>query len=569
MPRLPLARTYRPQRFAEVLGQQVPVRALGAAAAKGDIASSYIFSGTRGIGKTTIARLFAKALNCEAGPAEDCCNACPACSEITEGRAMDVLELDAATHTGIDDIRELREAAQYPPGRDRYRIFILDEAHQLSTSAWNGLLKILEEPPPWCVFIFCTTEPHKIPQTIESRALHFAFRSPTAAQIKDHLKAIGGREGIEIDDDALDLLVQAADGSVRDGLSALDQVRALVPGRITRDGVREALGLVPGEAVSRFIAAIGAGNPAEALEVVALLDEEGHDLRSFTADLLGRVHKLAVAKALGAGPNHDPTLAAAAAPFSLELLVWAGKILDETESRLRSGGAQRALLDLAAVRLTQMAGLTPLAELVDRIGSSGRSGPGGAGGPGGSDSGPRPGGGTAGAPPRRFGPGSVRTSPGDRPAGLDAPASDPSAPSAPPAVLSEVGPGLLEALISRLEESKPVLAGHLKTAQVIRAEFTAPGTLLLELPAGKGMFAARLAQPASLDALKEAAALASGASVGEVHIRAKNGANGCAETGGNGRPSRQETFERARKDPLVRLLLDRFGAVFVEGRPLD
>ena len=373
MPRRPLARIYRPQRFSEVLGQEAPVRALAAAAARGDVASAYIFSGTRGIGKTTIARVFAKALNCDKGPAADCCGECTPCREIAEARALDVLELDAATHTGIDDVRELREAAQYPPTRDRYRIFILDEAHQLSTAAWNGLLKILEEPPPYCVFLFCTTEPHKIPATIESRALHFAFRSPAPAAIRAHLAEVAKKEKVAVEPEALDLLARAADGSVRDGLSALDQVRALADGRddrtITAAAVRDALGLIPGEVVTRFLAALPGGDAAAALAVVAELDLEGQDLRSFAAELLDRVRHAAVARAVGRDAD-----AAELAELSIEQLAWLGKVLDETEMRLRQNAPQRVLMDLAAVRMTRMASLPALASVVEALGRSGGSG---------------------------------------------------------------------------------------------------------------------------------------------------------------------------------------------------
>ncbi len=570
MPRLPLARTCRPQRFADVLGQQVPVRALGAAAVSGDIASAYIFSGTRGIGKTTLARLFAKTLNCQAGPAADCCDTCSSCREIAEGRALDVLELDAATHTGIDDIRELREAAQYPPGRDRYRVFILDEAHQLSQSAWNGLLKILEEPPPWCVFLFCTTEPHKIPATIESRALHFSFRSPTPAQIREHLARVATNEQIPVDDDALDLLVQAADGSVRDGLSALDQVRALAGGPITRDAVRAALGLVPGEAVGTYVAALGSGDAAGALAVVATLDEEGQDLRSFTGDVLERVRRLALVRAAGAAavPGGE-ALAPAAQAFALEQLVFLGRVLDETESRLRQGGAQRALLDLATIRMTRMAGLTPLAELVDRLGADG-PGPGpGAGRPGGGpggggvrDAAPR-------SPQRPVHAAPPRPSRADAPARAAAPTAGPTvgsaddadpwdsgeasaatpAPAAPVAIPAAsaapapppTGGTLLGRLVDTLAEIRPAAAAYLRNVDA--AEVTDAGALRLRLPPGREMYTAQLTKPATQDALLEAAGRVLGRPVAALEVsvaenrpgpRAAAEVPGAPGAGGNG-----------------------------------
>ncbi len=237
-------------------------------------------------------------------------------------------------------------------------------------------MKILEEPPPYCVFLFCTTEPHKIPATIESRALHFAFRSPAPAAIRAHLAEVAKKEQVAVEPEALDLLARAADGSVRDGLSALDQVRALADGRddrtITAAAVRDALGLIPGEVVTRFLAALPGGDAAAALAVVAELDREGQDLRSFAAELLDRVRHAAVARAVGRDAD-----AAELAELSIEQLAWLGKVLDETEMRLRQNAPQRVLMDLAAVRMTRMASLPALAGIVEALGRSG--GPAGGG----------------------------------------------------------------------------------------------------------------------------------------------------------------------------------------------
>lgn len=542
VPRRPLARTHRPQRFAEVLGQEAPVRALASAVERGEIASAYIFSGTRGIGKTTIARIFAKALNCERGPARDCCDACTPCREITDARSLDVLELDAATHTGIDDVRELREAAQYPPNRDRYRVFILDEAHQLSNSAWNGLLKILEEPPSWCVFIFCTTEPHKIPQTIESRALHFAFRSPPPAALRQHLAAVAEKEGIEIEPEALDLLVRAADGSVRDGLSALDQARALADGPIGAGLVRDALGLIPGETIQGFIAALGQSDAASALAVIAGLDEEGQDLRAFTADVLDRVRKLAVIKALGAagvrpeGPQTDE-----AAPFSIEQLVWFGRVLDETEMRLRQAAPQRTLLDLAAVRMTRMQRLADLGELIQRLGQGG----------GGAPPAPAPSRGSGGAAAAR--------------SGLFNGSESSSVKEGTPASPKTTQQGTpLAQLIELVRVLKPALGAYLGAATEFRLNPPEPPTLVL--PAEKSFWKNQLDQKAAQEVLAEAVRQMTGQAPPSVRVvLAGNGASAAPSP----RQSRAEAIEMARKDPLVRALFDRFGAMVVDGQALE
>lgn len=512
------------------------MRALGRAAATKELASCYIFSGTRGIGKTTIARLFAKALICEQGPAEDCCNQCVPCTEVTEGRNMDVLEIDAATHTGIDDVRELREAALYPPQRDRYRLFILDEAHQLSTAAWNGLLKVLEEPPPWCLFIFCTTEPHKIPATIESRALHFAFKSPAPAQIKRYLAELAKKEQIAVDDEALLLLADVANGSVRDGLSALDQVRALSGETIDAAEVRQALGLIPGEAVARYLEALGRGDAVAALQVVADLEEEGQDLRSFAGDLLERVRQLALAQVTGgaAPAGFDPNVMAL---FQTEQLVWLGRVLDETEARLRQAGPTRALLDLATVRMTKMARLPELGALIEALSNqapvaSGRGG----------------------------------TAPAATPSVAPSPTSRSAPPTAstksPPTAAPSAGGPFRQQLLTTAGEIRPAMAAYL--GSVKEATLDDDGTLRLTLAAGKEVWKEKLLHPTTQEVLSTAVQRISGREMIRVVID-----SGTSEAPPSSpAASRKEVLDKARKDPVVRALFDRFGAVVLDGQAL-
>src|ERR671934_485302 len=220
-----LARKYRPQKFSDVIGQEHVTRTLKNAIEQQRIAHGYIFSGHRGIGKTTIARILAMALNCRSTdhPVPEPCGVCDSCIEIREGRSVDVIEIDAASNRGIDEIRELREAARYQPARDRYKIWILDEAHQITDAAFNALLKTLEEPPGHVVFMLATTQPEDIPQTIRSRCQNFSFHAVRFDEIVNQLREIAAREGITADEDALALIAEAGDGSMRDGLSILDQ----------------------------------------------------------------------------------------------------------------------------------------------------------------------------------------------------------------------------------------------------------------------------------------------------------------------------------------------------------
>src|SRR5664280_153995 len=226
-----LARKYRPQKFSEVIGQEHVTRTLKNAIAQGRIAHGYIFSGHRGIGKTTIARILAMALNCQSQdhPVPEPCGVCESCTEIRAGNAVDVIEIDAATNRGIDEIRELREAARYRPARDRFKIYILDEAHQITDAAFNALLKTLEEPPSHIVFMMATTQPEDIPQTIRSRCQHFSFHAVKFDDILAQLKMIAGEEQVEAEDGALALLAEAGDGSMRDALSIMDQAIASAP----------------------------------------------------------------------------------------------------------------------------------------------------------------------------------------------------------------------------------------------------------------------------------------------------------------------------------------------------
>src|SRR5947209_17385635 len=264
-----LARKYRPQKFSEVIGQEHVTRTLQNAIEQGRTAHGYIFSGHRGIGKTTVARILAAALNCRSKdhPVPEPCGICESCTEIRAGNSVDVIEIDAATNRGIDEIRDLRDAARYRPGRDRYKIWILDEAHQITDAAFNALLKTLEEPPGHVVFMLATTEPEDIPQTIRSRCQHFSFHAVRFDDILGQLREVSGRENIKFDPDALALLAEAGDGSMRDALSILDQAIACCGDTLTADVVRQLVGSVPSARLEQIMEAVGSGSSEQVLRL--------------------------------------------------------------------------------------------------------------------------------------------------------------------------------------------------------------------------------------------------------------------------------------------------------------
>src|ERR1700685_3145830 len=296
-----LARKYRPQKFSEVIGQEHVTRTLQNALEQGRTAHGYIFSGHRGIGKTTVARILAAALNCRSSnkPVAEPCGICESCTEIRAGNAVDVIEIDAATNRGIDEIRELREAARYRPARDRFKIYILDEAHQITDAAFNALLKTLEEPPDHIVFMLATTQPEDIPQTIRSRCQHFSFRAVKFDDIVGQLRDLITREKIEADDDALALLAEAGDGSMRDALSILDQAIASSTGKLTADSGRNLVGAAPAHILEEVMQAVSRGASEEVLRQVDHLIGEGHSPVHFARQLVRFLRNAAVAKIAG------------------------------------------------------------------------------------------------------------------------------------------------------------------------------------------------------------------------------------------------------------------------------
>jgi DNA polymerase-3 subunit gamma/tau len=300
---LVLARKWRPQTFEQIRGQAHIVRALQNAISSERIAHAYLFSGIRGVGKTSAARVLAKALNCTSGPTATPCNDCDACREITDGKSPDVFEIDGASNTGVDDVRRLREAVRYPPVRGSYRIYIIDEVHMLSTAAFNALLKTLEEPPAHVVFVFATTDPRKLPVTILSRCQQFDFKRLAPRELTEILGDVARDEGISIDEKSLVALAREADGSVRDGQSLLDQVISYAGEKVAYDDVRDVLGVVDRGLVIDVARAVLERNPRAVMERIAEAEQFGYDVQRFACDLLDVFRDLAVLKAVEGGED--------------------------------------------------------------------------------------------------------------------------------------------------------------------------------------------------------------------------------------------------------------------------
>jgi DNA polymerase-3 subunit gamma/tau len=405
-----IARKYRPQTFEDVVNQEHVKTTLEHAIAQNRIAHGYIFSGQRGTGKTTVARILARCLNCIKGPTPTPCGECASCREITAGGTVDVIEIDAASNRGINEMRELRENVRYQPARDRYKIFIIDEAHQITNEAFNALLKTIEEPPPWAVFVLCTTEAHKIPATIASRCQHFSFRSVEFEALTARMAWICQQEGIEADADALAVLAQAGEGSVRDSLSALDQAIACCGAKLDASEVRALLGAFSLESLERITQALAEGDSRRMLEVVDELERNGHNLQHFSRELARYFRNLLVARIAGAETRliaasaaQREKLAAVAAGFSEEDLTRYLQLALDIFRDLQYSLQPRFHLEIGLVRLVQAGRLLPIEQALAQmpagspsVAPSGRAEP--------APAAPaRPSGHTA-APPQRTGP---------------------------------------------------------------------------------------------------------------------------------------------------------------------
>jgi DNA polymerase III subunit gamma/tau len=369
-----IARKYRPQTFQDLVGQSHVTETLGNAIRNNRVAHAYIFSGARGVGKTTAARILAKGLNCVNGPTAEPCGVCDSCKEIAAGTSLDVIEIDAASNRGIDQIRELREMVRYAPAAARTKVVILDEAHMLTGEASNALLKTLEEPPDRVIFVMATTEPENLVDTIRSRSQHFHFRALTFAEIIGRLQEIAAKESLTIEPGALTVMARMAEGSLRDALSLLEQARAFCGETIPDKEVRELLGVVPEDALEELVGAIASGSADRALGLVHTFQKEGRNLQHFCREAIRHMRNLLIARVCGADsdliaatPDQRPALARAAAQFSEEDLTRFFQILLQTDDDLRRKPDPRVHLEMGLLRLINASRLAPLEELLAEV----------------------------------------------------------------------------------------------------------------------------------------------------------------------------------------------------------
>ncbi len=377
-----IARKYRPQAFAELIGQEHVRTTLENAISQGRIAHGYIFSGQRGTGKTTVARILARCLNCIEGPTATPCGVCASCLEIAGGNSPDVIEIDAASNRGINEMRELRENVRYRPARDRYKVFIVDEAHQITSEAFNALLKTLEEPPEWAVFILCTTEVHKIPTTIASRCQQFSFRSVDFTEVVKRMEEICGKEGIETNPEVLSVLAQAGEGSVRDSLSALDQAIACCGTKLDAIQVRGMLGLFSLDSLGEVTDALKSEDSRKMLDLVMELERNGRSLQHFCRELARYFRNLLVAKVAGANTrliaasaHEQDRLAEVASGFSEEDLTRYLQLTLDLFKDLQFSLQPRLHLEIGLLRLIQAGKLVSIEEALSDLGSGGATPP--------------------------------------------------------------------------------------------------------------------------------------------------------------------------------------------------
>jgi DNA polymerase III subunit gamma/tau len=515
-----IARKWRPQTFADLVGQEHVTETLANAIQKGRVAHAYIFSGARGVGKTTAARILAKALNCVNGPTAEPCGVCDSCKEIASGSSLDVIEIDAASNRGIDQIRELREMVRYAPAAARSKVVILDEAHMLTGEASNALLKTLEEPPERVIFVMATTQPEDLEDTIRSRSQHFHFRALTFNEITDRLKYIASKENLKIEDGALAVIARMAEGSMRDALSLLEQARAYCGDDIQDKAVRDLLGVVPEDALNELVQAIAEQSAERALGLVHRFQKEGRNLQHFCREAIRHMRNLLIARVCGADsdllaatPDQRPGLAKAAELFSEEDLTRYFQILLQTDDALRRAMDPRVHLEMGLLRLVNAARLGSLEDLLaEAKGAGGNSGGGVAGrGAGG-------GGISAALPTRSASAGIAGFSGASGVVAQRAPASLPSsgqAESGPYKSLAVSGSGaaVAPALEMRERAAATIDDGELAEGATLDPKRAQP----LQIPSGQaGMAVPQVAAAAPVTAKKLAEDAASGLEAGQV-----------------------------------------------------
>lgn len=375
-----IARKYRPASFSEVISQEHVRSTLQNAITSRRIAHGYILSGQRGTGKTTVARIIARCLNCVNGPTVEPCGECASCREIAAGGSVDVIEIDAASNRGINEMRELRENVRYRPARDRYKVFIVDEAHQITSEAFNALLKTLEEPPEWVVFVLCTTESHKIPVTIASRCQQFSFRSVDYDELVGRMRWICEQEGIQADEEALGILAHVGEGSVRDSLSALDQAIACCGNVLNAGELRSLMGLFSVQSLQEVSTALVDGNSQRMLDIVQELEKNGRSLQHFCRELSRYFRNLLVARVCGAETKLIAASAAeqarmreTAAQFSEEDLTRYLNLSLELFKDIQASLQPRLHLEIGLLRLVQVGKLLPIEEALGALKTGGAS----------------------------------------------------------------------------------------------------------------------------------------------------------------------------------------------------
>ena len=550
-----LARKWRPGTFEGLVGQKAIATTLANAVREDRLAHAYIFAGLRGTGKTTVARILAKCLNCEKGPTDSPCGECAPCVEIAESRALDVLELDAASRTSVDNIRELQEVISYAPARDRYKVLIIDEAHMLSKAAFNALLKTLEEPPPNVIFVLATTEIQKVLPTILSRCQIFEFRRVGAKELTEYLTGICKVEEIEISRPSLERIARAGEGSVRDALSVLERLLAFCGKQVDDESVLAALGAVRSEVLIGLLEALARRDAGGMLRVLDGLVDEGHDLIHFWNELIGALRDLMVQRALPDGielvSRSGDELAGirqAAEGLSLEDLNRAFAVLADLEPALKSSTQPRFMFEASLIRLAGLGAVRPIEEFLESLGRS-----------------------------------TAPTAASARSAQKKTPV-EPSPPSAPPGGAG----GLASQLVSAVLEADPMLGAMLEQAAIkIDGD-----RLELRFDGGNDALARRLQRRKSRELLARHAETIAGRAL-EVRVEAGPSAkvkgtpaHGTAKPRPEAesqeqRPARpaaasrkpvgerQSLLERAKGEPGVKKLLREFGAQVVDIRPLQ